>query len=54
MGEKTNKVFPIDKRTIHVNKFVRKDSNALNNLRLERVDWESNDVFCEGGVSVCF
>ena len=64
------KIFSIDKRTIevvnckndklshkhliHINKFVRKDSNVLNNLILERVEWESNDVFCEGGVSVCF
>ena len=39
---------------IHINKFARKDSNTLNNLRLERVGWESIGVFCEGGVSVCF
>ena len=40
------------KHLIHINKFVRKDSNALNNLKLEMVEWELNGVFCECGVSV--
>ena len=41
------------KHLIHINKFVRKDSNALNNLKLEMVEWELNGVFCEGGVIKC-
>ena len=42
------------KHLLHINKFVRKDSNALNKLRLKRVRWELNGVFYEGGVSVYF
>ena len=33
---------------------MKKTQMPLKNLRLERVRWESIDVFCESGVSVCF